>query len=234
MRIRINFVLKVTLAIFIAIMLMYLTDNKGYSSEIIAVKKDDMLLNQNWDVDFNHNKDDLYNKDPDFYNKRITGYYKKSSEETVDADIGVYRFDIHDDITYIHRKRHKAKGGLFLNDTDITFNGLLAKLDQHTQEIATIPDIMYAFVDVLVKQEEFTLPQCSDRRAHEDIVYIKNHKCASDSTSAMLRRFALSRNLSVLLPIGKKYGLGFPFQMTSSMYCFICFCVYNLLTKTTP
>ena len=58
--------------------------------------------------------------------------------------------------------------------------------------------------------------QCTKERNH--VVYLKIHKTASETLSAMVRRFGYKRNLSFVLPYGGRNNLGWPYPLVSGMY----------------
>ena len=57
---------------------------------------------------------------------------------------------------------------------------------------------------------------CTKERNH--LVYIKIHKTASETLSAMVRRFGYKRNLSFVLPITWRNNLGWPYPLDPGMY----------------
>ena len=59
---------------------------------------------------------------------------------------------------------------------------------------------------------------CDVMPEQQHFVYIKVHKCRSDTLSAIFRRFAYLRNLSVALPIGGKFNLGWPHPLKLNYY----------------
>ena len=61
-----------------------------------------------------------------------------------------------------------------------------------------------------------TKVQCNHER--RDFVYVKMIKCASETLAAMFRRFGLRRNLSFVLPVGRKIYVGWPHQLRDDMY----------------
>jgi hypothetical protein len=61
-------------------------------------------------------------------------------------------------------------------------------------------------------------PECSVTKARNNFVYIKTHKTASDTLSAVFRRFAYDRKLSIVLPLGMKYNLGWPYDLVKSFH----------------
>lgn len=89
-----------------------------------------------------------------------------------------------------------------------------------TDATKNIPAFMYDVIDVLVHEnDKFQLPDCKKKSNRKtNFVYIKNHKCASDTLSAVFRRFALNKNLSIVLPIGAHSLLGWPHQLRRYMY----------------
>ena len=58
--------------------------------------------------------------------------------------------------------------------------------------------------------------QCNHER--RDFVYVKMIKCASETLASMFRRFGLRRNLSFVLPVGRKIYVGWPYQIRDDMY----------------
>ena len=58
--------------------------------------------------------------------------------------------------------------------------------------------------------------QCNHER--RDFVYVKMIKCASETLASMFRRFGLRRNLSFVLPMGRKVYVGWPYQIRDDMY----------------
>lgn len=81
-----------------------------------------------------------------------------------------------------------------------------------------IPAFMFGVIDLMVMKQTIEFPKCRKRDAHINFVYIKNHKCASDTLSAMFRKFAIDRELTVVLPIGRRFNLGWPHQLAPYMY----------------
>ena len=81
-----------------------------------------------------------------------------------------------------------------------------------------IPLFMYDVIDHIVTKDNLELPNCRQTEMKTNLVYIKTHKCASDTMSAIFRRFALDHHLNVALPNGMRYLLGWPHQMRSFMY----------------
>lgn len=65
-------------------------------------------------------------------------------------------------------------------------------------------------------------------KGRTNLVFVKTHKCASDSLSLIFRRFALNVNLSVALPLGKKFLLGWPHTLRPYMYRPTKTGVYNM------
>ena len=56
---------------------------------------------------------------------------------------------------------------------------------------------------------------CSERHS---FVYIKMIKCGSTTLASMFRRFGAKRDLSCMLPVGKKIYLGWPYQLRDGYY----------------
>ncbi|XP_025104213.1 galactosylceramide sulfotransferase-like [Pomacea canaliculata] len=52
-------------------------------------------------------------------------------------------------------------------------------------------------------------------RPRSNFVFIKCMKCASETMASVLRRYTYRRNLSAVLPVGKRLYLGWPYTMTS-------------------
>ena len=51
-----------------------------------------------------------------------------------------------------------------------------------------------------------------------NVVYIKTHKCASETLSAIFRRFGYERNLSFVLPVDGRNNLGWPDPLDEGMF----------------
>ena len=51
-----------------------------------------------------------------------------------------------------------------------------------------------------------------------NIVYIKTHKCASETLSAMFRRFGYQRDLSFVIPVNRCINLGYPYYLEEQFY----------------
>ena len=51
---------------------------------------------------------------------------------------------------------------------------------------------------------------------HHNVAFIKCMKCATETVGNILRRYALSNDLSVVLPVDKKIYLGWPFSIVES------------------
>ena len=51
-----------------------------------------------------------------------------------------------------------------------------------------------------------------------NVVYIKMIKCASETLVSILRRYGYLRNLSFVLPVGKRIYLGWPYEMSQTFY----------------
>ena len=79
--------------------------------------------------------------------------------------------------------------------------------------------------------DEDLLPKCV--KPVTDFVYIKNHKCASDTLSAMFRRFGYSRNLTFVQPIRAYWNLGWPFRLEPHMHRTLKTDHFNILTEHT-
>ena len=71
------------------------------------------------------------------------------------------------------------------------------------------------------------------RPPHLNVVYIKTHKCASETLSAVFRRFGLERNLSFVLPVSGRNNLGWPDLLQPGMYRPSKSGQYNMLTEHT-
>ena len=82
--------------------------------------------------------------------------------------------------------------------------------------IPDIPDDMYHSLDTITTADKFTLKPCTEEKTN--FVFLKTHKTATDTLAAVFRRFALNRNLSVMLPLGRKYTLGWPHQIQFFMH----------------
>ena len=69
-----------------------------------------------------------------------------------------------------------------------------------------------------------------------NIVYIKTHKCASETLSAMFRRFGYQRDLSFVLPVNNCFTLGYPYKFNEHVYRpsktggFNILCQHSILT----
>lgn len=59
-------------------------------------------------------------------------------------------------------------------------------------------------------------PSCATER--RQLVYVKTHKTASETLSAVFRRFGFTRNLSFVLPVGRRNNLGWPYALHPGMY----------------
>ena len=59
-------------------------------------------------------------------------------------------------------------------------------------------------------------PTCT--RPRINMVYIKLHKCASDTVVNVLHRFGIRRNLTFVLPVGGRMTLGFPYRMEEHFF----------------
>ena len=57
---------------------------------------------------------------------------------------------------------------------------------------------------------------CTKERNH--LVYLKIHKTASETLSAMVRRFGYTHNLSFVLPYNGRNNLGWPYPLVPGMY----------------
>ena len=64
-----------------------------------------------------------------------------------------------------------------------------------------------------------------------NFVYLKTHKTASETLSAIFRRFGYVRNLSFVLPIGRRNNLGWPYRLHPGMYRPTKTGVYNILCE---
>ena len=82
----------------------------------------------------------------------------------------------------------------------------------------TIPSFMYEVINQIVKKDQFELPDCRKTGMKKNLLFIKTHKCASDTLSAIFRRFALDHHLDVVLPVGGGFLLGWPHQMKPFMH----------------
>ena len=82
----------------------------------------------------------------------------------------------------------------------------------------TIPAFMYEAIDQIVEKDQFELPDCRQTDMKKNLLFIKTHKCASDTLSAIFRRFALDHDLDVVLPVGGGFLLGWPHQMKPFMH----------------
>ena len=60
------------------------------------------------------------------------------------------------------------------------------------------------------------LPTCTSER--QQFVYIKNHKCASDTASVIFRRFGYDRNLEFVQPRAIKFNIGRPLSLRPHHY----------------
>jgi len=61
-------------------------------------------------------------------------------------------------------------------------------------------------------------PDCSKQSPVHNFVYLKTHKAASDTLSAMFRRFSYTRNLSAVLTLGAKYNFGWPWDLRQEFH----------------
>ena len=75
------------------------------------------------------------------------------------------------------------------------------------------------------------LPMCKD--AKQNYVYIKNHKCASDTLSVVFRRFGINRNSSLVQPVANKCNIGWPMPLHPGYYRASKSGKYNILTEHT-
>ena len=80
-------------------------------------------------------------------------------------------------------------------------------------------------------QHQHLLPKCT--KSEQNFVYIKTHKCASDTLSNIFRRFGILRNLSFVHPIGDDYTLKWPRLLEPYMYRASKSGEYNILTDHT-
>ncbi|KAK2173318.1 hypothetical protein NP493_884g02000 [Ridgeia piscesae] len=67
----------------------------------------------------------------------------------------------------------------------------------------------------------------------DNIVYIKTHKCASETLSAIFRRYGYVRNLSFVLPVDGRNNLGWPEPLDPGMYRPSKTGTYNILCEHT-
>ena len=67
-----------------------------------------------------------------------------------------------------------------------------------------------------IPQVETQPPRCDRERIN--MVCIKTHKTASDTTTNILHRFGLRRNLAFVQPVRKHMELCFPYRLEA--YCF--------------
>lgn len=86
------------------------------------------------------------------------------------------------------------------------------------ENIPDIPQYIYDYIDDIVTRDTFTMTKCKAGEEKVNFAYGKTHKCASDTLAAVWRRFALSRNLSVVLPILGKFLLGWPHNFKYFMH----------------
>ena len=78
---------------------------------------------------------------------------------------------------------------------------------------------VHATIERSISDDGYTLNtnvQCNYER--RDFVYVKMIKCASETLASMFRRFGLRRNLSFVLPVGRKIYVGWPHQIRDDMY----------------
>ena len=75
----------------------------------------------------------------------------------------------------------------------------------------TIPGELIEYVKNMKSQHK--RPDCTVQMPKKNFVYIKTHKTASDTLSALFRRFVYQRNLSEVLPLGGKFSLGWPYDL---------------------
>ena len=73
-----------------------------------------------------------------------------------------------------------------------------------------------------------TFAHCSTER--RDFVYVKMIKCASETLASMFRRFGYHRNLSFVLPVGRRIYVGWPYQIQNDMYRHTDTNTFNILT----
>ena len=72
------------------------------------------------------------------------------------------------------------------------------------------------------------LPKCTQEEPN--FVYIKTHKCGSDTLSVVFRRFGIKRNLSFAQPVGKMWNIGWPQYPEPYMYRASKDGKYNIIT----
>ena len=81
------------------------------------------------------------------------------------------------------------------------------------------------------RQGEQLLPTCT--KPKNNFVYLKNHKCASDTMAAVFRRFGYTRNLSLVQPVGMRWNIGWPHWLEPHMYRPGHTGTFNILTEHT-
>ena len=81
-----------------------------------------------------------------------------------------------------------------------------------------IPNYMHEIINDIVATDTYTPIDCTDMEKKKHFVFVKTHKCASDTVAAIGRRFALEHHLNLVLPLGQHFLLGWPYQMEPFMY----------------
>ena len=93
----------------------------------------------------------------------------------------------------------------------------------HNQSVSTIYPVirgqigvntLQTAVSTMVKVQE--RHHCTKERNH--LVYLKIHKTASETLSAMFRRFGYTHKLSFVLPYNGRNNLGWPYPLVPGMY----------------
>ena len=80
---------------------------------------------------------------------------------------------------------------------------------QRKQQNLSVKELVESILkDVPRKTGADLLPSCTKEK--QNFVYIKNHKCASDTLSVVFRRFGFERDLSVVQPMLMKFNIGWP------------------------
>ena len=92
---------------------------------------------------------------------------------------------------------------------------------------------LYSFAAYTARQtavhQRVSSSACGDERRH--ILYVKMIKCASTTLVSIFRRFGAARNLSFLLPVGKRIYVGWPYPVRSTFYRPSRDGLYDMLTE---
>ena len=115
-------------------------------------------------------------------------------------------------------------------------SNLVQETSKYVREISEpINEMLKQKVDRILSEIPFTdenlLPRCY--KPITNFVYIKNHKCGSDTVAAIFRRFGYLRNLSLVLPVALYWNVGWPFRLEPHMYRTPKSGYFNILTEHT-